>query len=50
MHLTSQHTAEVARKRGLDVEAILLEGNHFSMVQPAMKQSIDFFRTKTSAK
>jgi acetyl esterase/lipase len=50
MHLTSQRTAEVAKVRGLDVEAILVEGNHFSMVQPAMKQSIEFFRAKTSAK
>jgi len=50
MHLTSQRTAEVAKERGLDVEAILVEGNHFSMVRPAMKQSIEFFRTKRPAK
>ena len=50
MHHTSQRTAEVAKKRGLDVEAVLVEGNHFSMVRPAMKQSIDFFRTKTPSK
>ena len=43
MHLTSRRTAEVAKERGLDVEAILVEGNHFSMVPPAMKQSIAFF-------
>jgi dipeptidyl aminopeptidase/acylaminoacyl peptidase len=43
MHLTSRRTAEVAKERGLDVEAILVEGNHFSAVPPAMKQSIVFF-------
>jgi dipeptidyl aminopeptidase/acylaminoacyl peptidase len=50
MHLTSQRTAEVAREQGLDVEAILVAGNHFTMVPPAMKQSIEFFRTQTPAK
>jgi acetyl esterase/lipase len=50
MHLTSQRTAAVAKERRLDVEAILVEGNHYSMVRPAMKQSIEFFRAKTPAK
>jgi dienelactone hydrolase len=50
MHRTSQRTAEVAKERGLDVEAILVEGNHLSMVQPSMKQSIEFFRAKAPAK
>jgi dienelactone hydrolase len=50
MHWTSQRTAEVAKEQGLDVEAILVEGNHFSMVRPAMKQSIEFFRAKAPAK
>jgi dipeptidyl aminopeptidase/acylaminoacyl peptidase len=50
MHLTSQRTAEVAKKQGLDVEAILVKGNHFSMVRPAMKESIEFFQMKTQAK
>jgi hypothetical protein len=50
MHRTSQRTAEVAKERGLDIEAILVEGNHFSMVQPAMKQSIEFFGAKAPAK
>jgi dipeptidyl aminopeptidase/acylaminoacyl peptidase len=49
-HLTSQRTVEVAKARGLDVEAILVKGNHFSMVPPAMKQSIEFFRTNQSGK
>jgi acetyl esterase/lipase len=50
MHLTSERTAEVAKERGLDVEAILVQGNHFSMVRPAMKLSIEFFREKAPAK
>ena len=50
MHRTSQRTTEVAQERGLDIEAILVEGNHFSMVQPAMKQSIEFFGAKAPAK
>ena len=50
MHRTSRRTAEVAKGRGLDVEAVLVGGNHFSMVGPAMKQSIEFFRAKAPAK
>ena len=50
MHRTSQRTAEVAKERGLDVEATLVEGNHFSMVQPAMKQSIEFFQATAPGK
>ena len=40
----SIRTAELAKERGLDVEAILIEGSHFSHVAQAMKQSIEFFR------
>ncbi len=50
MHLTSRRTAEVAKERGLDVEAHLVEGDHLSMVQPAMKQSIEFFGAKVPEK
>jgi dipeptidyl aminopeptidase/acylaminoacyl peptidase len=50
MHRTSQRTVEVAKERGLDVEAVLVEGNHFTMVEPAMKQSIEFFRAAAPAK
>ena len=50
MHRTSQRTAEVAKERGLDVEAVPVKGNHMSMVQPAMRQSIEFFRAKTPAR
>jgi dipeptidyl aminopeptidase/acylaminoacyl peptidase len=45
-HLTTQRTAELAKKRNLDVEAIQVEGNHMSHVPASMKQSIDFFREK----
>jgi len=40
----SIRTAAVAKERGLDVEAIKIEGTHFSHVASAMKQSIEFFR------
>jgi dipeptidyl aminopeptidase/acylaminoacyl peptidase len=41
---TSERTAEVAKERNLDVEAVRLEGNHGSIVPEAVKQSIAFFR------
>jgi len=44
--LTSQRTAAVAKDRGLDVEAVPIEGDHGSSVPPAIKQSIPFFRGK----
>ena len=40
----SIRTAALAKERGLDVDAIKIEGTHFSHVAPAMKQSIEFFR------
>ena len=40
----SLRTAALAKERGLDVEAIKIEGTHFSHVALAMKQSIEFFR------
>jgi dipeptidyl aminopeptidase/acylaminoacyl peptidase len=43
---TSQRTAEVAKERGLDVEAVRMEGDHGSIVSPAIKQSIPFFQGK----
>jgi dienelactone hydrolase len=48
--LPSQRTASVAKEAGLDVEAIMIEGNHISHVAPAMKQSILFFRNTDRAK
>lgn len=42
--LSSLQTAGLAKKAGLDVGAIEIEGNHFSALPEEMKQSIDFFR------
>jgi len=42
--LTSQRTAELAKKRGLDVEAVRMEGDHGSIVAPGIKRSIEFFQ------
>jgi len=36
-------TAALAKEKGLDVEAISVEGDHMSAVPGAMKQSIAFF-------
>jgi dipeptidyl aminopeptidase/acylaminoacyl peptidase len=44
--LTSQRAADVAKARGLDVEAVRLEGDHGSIVPAAIKQSIGFFQSK----
>jgi dipeptidyl aminopeptidase/acylaminoacyl peptidase len=41
---TSQLTAKVAKGKGLDVEAVQVEGDHGTSVPPAIKQSIVFFR------
>jgi dipeptidyl aminopeptidase/acylaminoacyl peptidase len=42
--LTSQRTAAVAKERGLDVEAVGMEGDHGSIVPLGIKQSIGFFQ------
>jgi dipeptidyl aminopeptidase/acylaminoacyl peptidase len=44
--LTSQKTATVARDRGLEVQAVAIEGDHGSIVPPAIAQSIPFFQGK----
>lgn len=44
--LTSQRTAELAKERGLDVEAVRIEGDHGSIVPAGIKQSISFFQGK----
>jgi dipeptidyl aminopeptidase/acylaminoacyl peptidase len=41
---TSQMTAKVAKAKGLDVEAVQVEGDHGTSVPPAIKQSIIFFQ------
>src|SRR5262249_16000969 len=42
--LMSLHTAALAKKRGLDVETVEIEGNHATHVPRAMMQSIAFFQ------
>ena len=44
-HLSSLRTASIAKKRGLDVRAIQVKGDHYSSVNGAMLQSIAFFRS-----
>jgi hypothetical protein len=44
IHLMSQRTAALARERGLDVQALQIEGNHISCAPGAIKQSIAFFQ------
>jgi dienelactone hydrolase len=41
---TSKLTAKIAKEKGLDVEAVQVEGDHGTSVPPAIKQSIAFFR------
>jgi dipeptidyl aminopeptidase/acylaminoacyl peptidase len=41
---SSQKTAKLAKAAGADVEAISVPGDHFSMVDPAMRQAIAFFQ------
>jgi dipeptidyl aminopeptidase/acylaminoacyl peptidase len=41
---TSRMTGQVAKAKGLDVEAVEVEGDHGTSVPPAIKQSIIFFR------
>jgi dienelactone hydrolase len=46
MGSTSQQTAAIARKHGLDVEAIDVSGGHMSAVDGEMKLAIKFFNQK----
>jgi formylglycine-generating enzyme required for sulfatase activity len=46
--LMSRRTAALAKRRGLDVEAVEIEGNHATHVPRAMMQSIAFFQRITS--
>jgi dipeptidyl aminopeptidase/acylaminoacyl peptidase len=41
---SSEKTAELARKAGLDVSAASVPGDHFTSVLPAMRQAIAFFQ------
>jgi acetyl esterase/lipase len=40
----SQRTAALAQARGLDVEALSVEGDHTTSVPPAIRQSLAFFQ------
>lgn len=42
-HLSTQETAKIARKSRLDVQAIQIQGGHFSAIPEAMGASIGFF-------
>jgi hypothetical protein len=42
----SRRTAELAKGKGLDVEAVRVTGNHNSHVPAAMKQSVEFFKKR----
>ncbi len=44
--LTSRRTAGLAKEHGLDVEAVRIDGDHGSIVPPAVEQSVAFFRGK----
>jgi dipeptidyl aminopeptidase/acylaminoacyl peptidase len=44
--LTSRRTAQLAKEHGLDVEAVRIDGDHGSIVPPAVKQSVAFFQGK----
>ena len=39
-------TAELSKKKNLDVEAVEVPGDHMSAVDPAMRQCIEFFEKK----
>ena len=41
---STRNTAAQAKAKGLDVEAISVPGDHFTAVDPAIRQSLDFFR------
>jgi dipeptidyl aminopeptidase/acylaminoacyl peptidase len=43
---SSQKTATLAKAAGRDVEAVSVPGDHFTSVDPAMKQCIAFFQKK----
>ena len=49
VHLAGLRTAALAKRRGLDVEAVEIEGDHVTHLPAAMRQSIVFFQ-KNSAR
>jgi dipeptidyl aminopeptidase/acylaminoacyl peptidase len=46
---STRRTALLARDRGLNVEAVVVPGDHFSSVPEALRQAILFFRQKEQA-
>jgi dienelactone hydrolase len=44
----NERTATSAASRGLDVQAVRVPGNHFTSVDPAIRESIAFFRQHIS--
>jgi dipeptidyl aminopeptidase/acylaminoacyl peptidase len=44
-HDSTSRTALLAKARGLDVEAVLVPGDHFSCVPEALRRAIEFFRS-----
>ncbi len=42
----SEETASLARKAGLDVQAVSVPGDHVTSVSSAMRQAIAFFQSK----
>jgi len=45
-HASTRRTAQLARDAGLDVEAVVVPGDHFSSVPEALRQAIMFFKGK----
>jgi dipeptidyl aminopeptidase/acylaminoacyl peptidase len=43
---SSKRTADLAKTKGLDVDAVAVPGDHFSAVPEEIRQSIEFFHTK----
>jgi dipeptidyl aminopeptidase/acylaminoacyl peptidase len=43
---STKKTAQLAKAAGLDVEAVAVDGDHFSAVEAAMPQCIQFFQQK----
>ena len=42
----TKQTASIAKGAGLDVEAVVLEGDHFTSVPEAISRSIEFFKSQ----
>jgi dipeptidyl aminopeptidase/acylaminoacyl peptidase len=45
-HASTRRTALLAHEAGLDVEAVVVSGDHFSCVPEALRQAIAFFKEK----